>query len=182
LKHKTTKLPTPLSKTVTCHLNRKLAMPELRDNKILYTLSDLEPLAAANQIIDGSKGGLILGNTHAEGGIKVIRQYSNEELYEVIAEFEGWEYILNPFTTSKECEILTKINSEFVGSKETFLEFEIPEGVDILDTRTAFEKRKDLNKLILLGQYSQFIINKFSTKKHLTLLNELNRKGNVTLP
>jgi hypothetical protein len=154
-------------------------MPEIRDNKLLLTLTDLEPLVQAKKIVDGTRGGLILGNLHSEGGIKVIRQYQNEELYEVIAEFEGWEYILNPYATYKECELLTKINSEFVGFKETFREYEIPTDIDILDTRATSGEGKDLNKLILLGEYSQFIINKHSTKKHLHLLNELNKKGSA---
>ncbi|GAB7087574.1 hypothetical protein [Marinifilum fragile] len=155
-------------------------MPEIRNNKILYTLSDLEPLIEARQIIDGTKGGLILGNSHTKGGIKVIRQYKNEKLFEVIAEFEGWEYILNPYATYHEYELITKINSEFKGSKEKFQEYEIPRDIDILDTRATDKERKDLNKLILLGRYSQFIINKHSTKKHLHFLNQLNKKGNIT--
>ena len=151
-------------------------MPIEKDGKIMFTLEDLKPIAEGNGIVDGTLGGLILGNTHSDGGIKVIRQYRSEELYEVIAEFEGWEYILNPLATTKEMEYLTKLNSEFVNTKEEFIEYEIPNGIEIIDTKPIFENIKETNKLILLNEWSQFIINKHSTKKYLTELNSLNKK------
>lgn len=152
-------------------------MQKLKDNKFLLTLSELKPLIYANQIIDGTKGRIIIGNSNSEGDIKVIRQYNNDELYEVLAELEGWEYILNPFTSKKEIESLTKINSEFVGTNKLFHEFKITENIDILDTRSIFKNKKKLNKLIYLGKFPQFIINKYSTAKHLTTINKLNKKG-----
>ncbi len=151
-------------------------MPKEINGKIMLTLTDLKPIANGNGIIDGTFGGLILGNSHSDGGIKVIRQYQNEELYEVIAEFEGWEYILNPLATTKEKEYLTKLNSEFTDAKEEFTEYEIPNGIEIIDTRPIFENLKETNKIILLNEWSQFIINKHSTKKYLTELDNLNKK------
>ncbi|MFI0431218.1 hypothetical protein [Mariniflexile sp. HMF6888] len=145
----------------------------------MLTLSDLKPIAEGNGIIDGTPGGLILGNSHSDGGIKVIRQYQKEELYEVIAEFEGWEYILNPLATTKEIDYLTKLNSEFAGKKDEFIEYDIPNGINIINTKPLFENIKETNKLILLDQWSQFIINKHSTKKYLIELDELNKKYSV---
>ena len=142
----------------------------------MFTLADLKPIGEGNGIVDGTLGGLILGNTHSDGGIKVIRQYRSEKLYEVIAKFEGWEYILNPLATTKEMEYLTKLNSEFVNTKEEFIEYEIPNGIEIIDTKPIFDNIKETNKLILLSEWSQFIINKHSTKKYLTELNNLNKK------
>ena len=151
-------------------------MPIQKDGKLMFTLADLKPIAEGNGIVDGTFGGLILGNTHSEGGIKVIRQYKKEELYEIIAEFEGWEYIINPLATNKETEYLTKLNSEFVDTKEKFIEYEIPNGIEIIDTKPIFENIKETNKLILLDEWSQFIINKHSTKKYLIELDNLNKK------
>jgi ribonucleotide reductase beta subunit family protein with ferritin-like domain len=151
-------------------------MPIKNNGKIMLTLDDLKPIAEGNGIVDGTLGGLILGNAHSIGGIKVIRQYQKEELYEVIAEFEGWEYILNPLATAKEIKYLTKLNSEFVDTKKEFTEYEIPNGIEIIDTRPIFENVKETNKLILLNEWSQFIINKHSTKKYLTELDNLNKK------
>lgn len=151
-------------------------MPLEKDGKLMYTLDDLKPIAEGNAIVDGTLGGLILGNSHSDGGIKVICQYKKEELYEVIAEFEGWEYILNPLATTKEMEYLKKINSEYMNTKEEFIEYEIPNGIEIIDTKPIFENMKETNKLILLNEWSQFIINKHSTKKYLGELNYLNKK------
>lgn len=110
-------------------------MPIEKDGKIMFTFADLKPIAEGNGIVDGTFGGLILGNYHSDGGIKVIRQYKKEELYEIIAEFEGWEYIMNPLATNKEREYLTILNSEFANTKKDFIEYEIPNGIEIVDTR-----------------------------------------------
>lgn len=151
-------------------------MPIEKDEKLLLTLPELKPIVEVNGIVDGTKGGLILGNYHSEGGIKVIKQYQNDELYEVVAEFEGWEYILSPFTTNKELEYLTKLNSEFIRYTEPFEEYKIPNGIDVIDTRPLFKNIKETNKLILLSDHPQFIINKYSTKKYLNKLDILNKK------
>ncbi|MDX8554557.1 hypothetical protein MK851_13115 [Tenacibaculum sp. 1B UA] len=153
-------------------------MPVKKDGKLMFTLNDLKPITEGGGIVDGTLGGLILGNSHANGGIKVIRQYQNEELYEVIAEFEGWEYILNPLTTTKEIQQLTLINSEFNNTKDEFIEYKIPKDIKVIDTRPLLENIKETNKLILLDKWSQFIINKHSTKKYLTELDFLNKKHN----
>lgn len=153
-------------------------MPLEKDGKLMFSLAELKPVAEGGGIIDGTFGGLILGNYHAEGGIKVIRQYKDEELYEVVAEFEGWEYLLNPLATTKEVNYLQKINSEFVGSKEEFTEYEVPNDIKVIDTRPIFKNIKETNKLIILREWSQFIVNKHSTKKYLTQLDDLNKKYN----
>ena len=151
-------------------------MPIEKDGRMMLTYEELEPIADANGIVNGTVGGLILGNSHSDGGIKVIRPYNSEGIYEVIAEFEGWEYILSPLATSEEKEYLTKINSEYSGTKKPFSEFKIPEGITILDTNPMIENIKESNKLILLNGQEQFIINKHSTKKYLIELENINKK------
>ncbi len=151
-------------------------MPIERNGKILYTVEDLKPLVEGNAIIDGTSGGLILGNYHSEGGIKVIRQCLDEKLYDIVAEFESWEYILSPMATTKNLEYIKRLNSEFKGETLKFIEYEIPETVNILDTRPMFENDKNTNKLIIIGEYPQFIVNKYSTKKYLNELNKINIK------
>lgn len=48
-------------------------------------------------------GGVLQGNSHANGGIKVLGGY---------AEVEGGEYVTNKYTTSKNVELLSFINSK----------------------------------------------------------------------
>lgn len=83
-------------------------MPIEKDGKLMFTLAELKPIAEGNGIVNGTLGGLILGNTHSDGGIKVIRQYQKEELYAVIAEFEGWEYIFKSISHDQRNGIFNK--------------------------------------------------------------------------
>lgn len=151
-------------------------MPIVKDGETLFTHIDLKPLVENEGIIDATKGGLILGISHKEGGIKVFAQYKNESLYEIIAEFEGWEYILNPTATANNLEYLNKINEEFVNTKIDFIEYDIPNNIATLDVRPVIPHLKSTSKFLLIGQYDQFIVNKHATKKYLNELNALNKE------
>lgn len=151
-------------------------MPIEKEGKLMLTLADLKVIVQRDGIFDGTLGGLILGNSHSDGGIKVIRQYKNEELYEVFAELEGYEYLLNPFITTKEMEYLKKLNMEFDNTNEKFVEYDIPIGIGIIDTKSNLDNIKETNKYILLDERAQWIINKHSTKKYLIELDNLNKK------
>lgn len=150
-------------------------MPIKKDGKTLLTQEDLQPIFDIEGVIDGSKGGLLLGNYHIDGGIKVIREYDKNH-YEVVAELEGWEFILCAEATYWDVEYLHSINNEIDGSTGGFIEYEIPNNISILDTRPIFENIKETNRIIKLGEYPHFIINKHSTKKYLNELDELNKK------
>lgn len=56
-------------------------MPIEKDGKLILTYDELKLLAGVGEIVDGTLGGLILGNSHSDGGIKVIRQYLREVIY-----------------------------------------------------------------------------------------------------
>lgn len=116
-----------------------------------------------------------MGNYHSEGGIKVIRKYEKNQ-YEVVAELEGWEYIMCAEATYYDVEYLKKINNEFDGNSAGFVEYHIPNYITTLDTRPFIKDIKETNKIILFGEYSHFIINKHSTKKYLKELEEINKK------
>lgn len=151
-------------------------MPKDKDGKIVFTVEDLTPIVRGGGIVDATKGGLLLGNSHTEDGIKMIRENSDGE-YEVIGEVEGWEYMLSPFATEKYRSELVAINDEMKGCKDTFLEYEIDESVSILDLTPIFPNIPMTGKLLLLGKYSQFVINKYSTKKYLLELDQMNKNA-----
>ncbi len=152
-------------------------MPKLENGKVFFTIDDLRPIVKANGIIDCTSGGLILGNSHSDGGIFILRQFNNEELYEVIAEVEGFEYIMHPFATARHKEYLIELNSEFQNVNELeFEEYDILDTIKILDTRPMIKEIKASNKFLLLGDYDQFVINRHTTKKYLKELNELNNR------
>lgn len=151
-------------------------MPINKDGKTLLTSQELKPLVEVDGIVECINGGLLLGNYHCDGGVTVLREYNNENIYEAVAELEGWEYVMCEDATFHHKEYLHKINDEFDGSSPGFQEYEIPENVMIVDTRPIIPYLKDTNKLLLFGQNSHFIINKFSTKKYLQELDKLNRQ------
>lgn len=146
-----------------------------KDRKGLISQEVLQPLFDVGAIVYGSNGGLLLGNYHSEGGIKVIRKY-DENLYEFVAELEGWEYIMCAEATYYDVEYLKKINNEFDGSSTGFVEYEIPNSITVIDTTPFIENIKETNKIVLFGEFSHFIINKYSTKKYLKELEEINKK------
>lgn len=90
------------------------------DGRRLLSLEDLRPLVENNCIVDISYGGLLLGNSHDEGGILVIRQF-NQTLYEIASEFEGWEYILNANATAQYLAELHRLNDELKGPEKPFI-------------------------------------------------------------
>jgi hypothetical protein len=150
-------------------------MPEIRDGKTLFTQAELQPLFDAGAIINGSNGGLLLGNSHSEGGVKVIKKL-DDKLYEVVAELEGWEYIICAEGTYRDEEYLATINGEFDGTSENFTEYEIPRSITKIDTRLLLEDFSEISKILIFGEYAHFIINKNSTKKYLKELDALNKK------
>lgn len=150
-------------------------MPIQKDGKTLLTQEELQPIFDGNAIIDCSKGGLLMGNYHSEGGIKVIRKYE-DNLYEVVAELEGWEYVMCPEATYWDVEYLKAINDEFTGTSDDFVEYEIPDHITLIDAKPIFEGVKESGKILLFEDYAYYIINKNSTKKYLEELNTLNKK------
>lgn len=150
-------------------------MPINKDGKIFLTYDDLKPIFDGGGIVNGSVGGLLLGNYHSDGGIKVIREIESK-IYEVIAELEGWEYIICPQAAHFHEEYITTINDEFNGDSEGFIEYDIPEHISIIDTRPMFENYKETNKILIFNEHRHYIVNKNSTKKYLKELNDLNNK------
>jgi hypothetical protein len=135
---------------------------------------ELRDLIVDGMILNAKYGGLVLGNMHSHGGIQIIRQSTLEHV-QVIAEMEGWEYILNPFATEKYAKRLTEINAEFASTRNVFSPYRIGVEISMLDAKPRNIQGKEVSKILLIGDESQFIINKFSTSKHLEELNELNQ-------
>lgn len=152
-------------------------MPEFLNNKIYLTLDELKPIVKAEGVVDGSFGGLILGNSHSDGGIYVIRQHQTEPIFEIIAEFEGYEYLMHPGATADHLDYLTKINGEFTNVETLPFEYyDVPANINVLDTWPIMKNIKETNKIIILGDYQQFIVNRHSSKKYLIELDNLNEK------
>ncbi len=118
-----------------------------------------------DMIVEGVRGGLILGNFHSEGGIPTIMATRPNE-YEIIAEVEAYEYMMNTFLTSDETEIVKKLNQTHLA--KDIIKYTPPNKINIIDTRG--------NKIILMGVAPQFVVNKIATFQNLNFLDDLNKK------
>lgn len=129
-----------------------------------------------NAIIDGSAGGMLVGNYHSKGGIPVLKKCEDAEMYLVSAEFEGWEYLLCPNALKNNIEYLTKINLEFNGAADGFEEYEFSENISKINTFLENDNMMFRSKFLILEPGNFFIVNKFSTKKYIEELDALNKK------
>ncbi|AEI46901.1 hypothetical protein [Runella slithyformis] len=141
-----------------------------RDGINFLTANAVAYLMEQKLIVEAPKGGLILGPSHNEGGVNVFR-WENDE-FPIVAEFEGWEYLANPFFTAQYSQQLEAINSEFDGTAP-FTEYEIPSNIQLLDLRP---NQQGLRKWLILGKAAQWIINRHSTQKHLDWLHKTNQE------
>lgn len=152
-------------------------MPYYNNGKAFLTINELRLFVAMDAILDGTKGGLIIGNTHDILGIKLIMETA-ENKYEIIGEIEGWEYLMNPFATSKYRNELHLINDELKNSKKEFVEYPVTDSIDKLNAEPFIEGISFTSKIILLGKYPQFVVNKYSTKEYIEQLDKMNKGKN----
>jgi len=116
-----------------------------------------------------------MGNDHDSFGIKMIRE-SIENKYEIMGEVEGWEYLINPIASSKYEDELRAINDELskLRNIEDFEEYQIPDNIRIIQAEPLLEGFNITSRVIILSNYSQYIINKYSTKQYLGRIDEIN--------
>lgn len=129
---------------------------------------ELDLLIKKGLVFDGTKGGLVLGKLHKDGGIHFLLQ-SSEEKIRYIGEMEGWEYLTPPINDNNkdhffEINELTKNKNS-----EEDTSFKIPENCKIIDTRhceIAF---------LVVSNKSQFVINRFATRENINLIIEIDK-------
>ncbi|WP_119789401.1 hypothetical protein [Flavobacterium anhuiense] len=148
----------------------------INKNGFFFTTEEVEGFKKLNVAIDGSHGGMLLGNYHSNGGIPVLKKCDDAEMYQFSAEFEGWEYLLCAKAVENNIEYLTKINLEFNGAIDGFDEYRFPENVTKINTFLDSENTLLNSKFLILGVGNFFIVNKFSTKKYIKELDVLNKK------
>lgn len=145
-------------------MNTKHSYKELLSNEFI------NGLIKNNDFIDGRSGGLVLGNSHKNGGVIFLYQFP--EGFRVFGEVEGFEYVLSKESTDKHRSILEHIGDFDRDFTPEFAPYEIPNDIKIIDAR----KNENESKYILLDTRGGFaIINKYSTKIHLTKIDFLNK-------
>ena len=133
------------------------------------TLEEFYQLNNLGLIYDGSKGGLVLGKSHKEGGVHFLQQCAEERL-RYIGEMEGWEYLTLPIrdeNIGQQFENINRLTPHL--SAEIQTDFEIPKSCKVIDTRET-----DVPILLVSG-VSQFVINRFATKKEIRKIIELDK-------
>ncbi len=138
-----------------------------------YDFNSVERYISMGLAIDGTKGGLLLGHPHSNGGIPVLIKYADG--YRLMAEFEGQEYFLNPGASNNFTNKLFEINQS---KTDKLLGLKQPtdlSGITVIDCFTDSDVY--ISKFLLIdARGSQFIVNKYSTWKNLRTLEELNNE------
>lgn len=137
------------------------------------TYNEVNELKANNCLISAIDGGLLLGPSHANGGIFMLYQYS--ERFRVIGEVEGYEYIVKAKAARRHSDRISEIGNMKRDFYEDF--FEYPIDINI-QTINAISTNKDLcnSKFMVMDfQGGWSIVNKYSTSKYLTELDAINK-------
>lgn len=135
---------------------------------MFFSLSTMEEYLKKGWAINGTKGGIILGPSHDDGGIKMWQRTTEGNGYRLKGEVEGYEYILNPGASHCFDNIFSSINKYGEHKHDNWEDYEIPENITFMDTRRAVEP-----KFILLDATFS-IVNKFSTKCYLQTIEQMN--------
>lgn len=124
-------------------------------------------LFQAGWIVDGRDGGLVVGRRHAAGNIYMIVQ--REDKFFFHSNMEGGEYLVNHRASTRHMERLKQLNTDTAPEEP---------GVELLSvspsTRVLNLHAQPFDKLLLIDERGQFIVNRGSTRKHLVELERLN--------
>ena len=135
----------------------------------------LKYLVSYELIIDGASGGLIIGNSHADGGIKVIHK-DDLDRFEITFEVEGYEFLLNPFATKSKQNYVQELNERHKKEIKDFVPYDIPKHIKTIDARPKIISGIEHQRLIIFSAMPQQILNKVSSKNYLEELNKLNKE------
>lgn len=121
-------------------------------------------------IVDGGKGGLVLGPRHGQGYIYLILEI-NPGIWKVVGNMEGGEFLLNNPTILRYGSRLNEINS-WTGDYNEISETQIASLKYVIDARSD-------GTIIALSSRLQQIINRQATSRFLEELDEMNYQSLV---
>jgi len=155
------------------NIGRMVENPE--NGKLYFEISieDFQKLNELNILFDGTKGGLVIGKLHIDGGVHFIRPNHKTGHFEYGGEMEGWEYLSSPVLSNDFGEKLVTLNNSIKG-KLTYenTEFKIPKRCKVIDTYNL-----DV-AVIVLSNVRHFVVNRFATRKHIKKIIKLEEKTN----
>lgn len=137
---------------------------------VFISKEEFEQLEEKGSIVDARCGGLVIGRSHHDGNIYMIRQLPDRENYELFSNMEGGEYIINHRAYISNKDTIENINS-FRGSDYNVDMEEVCRSPILLTQRYGGDK------YLLIDSKSQFIVNKYATCLFLKELNKINQSG-----
>ena len=118
--------------------------------------------------IEATKGGLVIGRSHDEGGIYIW--VLRDTHYVLEAEVEGYEYILNLGATHYFKDMSHTFHRYYEHKKMGFVPYDPSLNIMTLDTRNSMEP-----KYLLFDTGGFSVVNKYSTRGYLQTLDIMNR-------
>jgi hypothetical protein len=115
--------------------------------------------------LDARLGGFVVGQPHEEGGIKCFIEHENG--FELTAQIEGGEYILNGGCVSEFENQITALNAMYDPEENAEYTLPISEYSTVYNTRGTQEK-------ILWVSGGGFIMNKYATRKYFQIIEKMN--------
>jgi hypothetical protein len=140
------------------------------DNQF-FSFEEIEKYKSLGLTVDGTKGGLLLGNLHKDDGIQMLFKHSDG--YRLKGEVEGGEYLVNSEAAKLFNWELKYINN-IERDEPIFSKRKVDlNNITILDCRIGNETFK--SKLLLVDKFDFWcIINMYSTIGHLYRLENIN--------
>jgi hypothetical protein len=141
------------------------------DNQF-FCFEEIEKYKSLGLTVDGTKGGLLLGNSHENGGIQMLFKYSDG--YRLRGEVEGKEYLVNSEASKLFASELRYI-SNIKRDEPIFMNREVDlTNITIIDCRV--NNVTFSSKFLLVDEHDSWhIINMYSTIGHLHRLENINR-------
>jgi hypothetical protein len=138
----------------------------------IISIEHFNTLYQVGIILDGRKGGIIIGNSHRKGGIQLICSTGPETIVHA-AEIEGFEFLLSAEATERYHDEIQEINSHMrvIMKKRASIPRlwdrlckRFDDDLYAINTIIDFEFPLPSKWIFVSGK--QFVVNKYSTLTH----------------
>lgn len=121
-------------------------------------------------LVDGRAGGLVIGKSHEAGHIYMFQQYQTD-VFMCIGMLEGNEYLLCHDATHQHFEFIEEMNQDTRPVSDPVIPDIYHPATRVLNTHATPD-----DKILLIDECGQYIVNAVSTKRYFNELQALNDK------
>ncbi|WP_416867171.1 MAG: hypothetical protein ACMVP2_06945 [Imperialibacter sp.] len=130
-----------------------------------FSKDEINRLHGLKALFYVDSGALVLGNSHADGGIQLLQPYKKE--FYVSGEMEGYEYLSNPFYKNSYIQKASSINSNRTAGWTQIPT--VPARCSVIDTRGS-----NCPFLMLSNpNFGRYIYNRYATFEYLNEILDL---------